>query len=272
MGVRTLKLTSPAMHGTDVTNFQRDLNAELGRWDIPPALAVDGAYGAQTRDVARSVCYGLGLKSPVMEHGATPAIRTKVRHRKLTPMELVRFKEREDWRVRLGQRYGNPNKAIWQALAFARSQVGVTEHPAGSNRGPAVDIWERECGVLGAPWCGCFVNAVLVAGGFPDEEFLRYCPSIEGKAKSGDGGWSWHSTPMVGDLVLYGKSIAEHVGFVTVFTGHVDSETIEGNTSNGPGGSQSNGGIVAVRHRHTDGSLAVLPIRGYARPPWKSVG
>jgi hypothetical protein len=272
MAVRTLKMTSPAMRGTDVENFQRDLNAELKRWNVPFALDVDGVYGTTTRDTARSVCYGLGLKSPVMEHGATPAIRSKVRHRNLTPTELVRFHAREDWRQRLAKRHGAPDKAILQALAFARSMVGVTENPAGSNTGAKIDQWEKACGVHAAPWCGCFANAVLVAGGFPDQEWLRFCPWIEARARSGEGGWSWHTVPQVGDLVLYGSPVAEHVGVVAeaepVQWG--DRETVEGNTSNGPGGSQSNGGIVAIRHRHTDGTLNGFPIRGYARPPWKT--
>lgn len=271
MSTRALKLTSPPTHGSDVERFQRDINAELERWDIRYRLRVDGVYGTQTRDLAQSVCYGLGLDSRAMEHGATAAIRLKVRRRILTPMELKRFHDRADWRKRLAKRLDGVDSAISLALDFARSQIGVKESPANSNRGPKIDGWERACGVFAAPWCGCFMNAALVAAGFPDQEWLRFCPSIEGKAKSGEGGWSWHPTPKVGDLVLYGSSVAQHVGMVEdVAAGH-DTSTIEGNTSNGPGGSQSNGGIVARRHRHTDGTLNGFPIRGYARPPWAKV-
>jgi hypothetical protein len=270
---RTFNLTSPAMHGTDVERFQRDLNAELKRWHVPHQLDEDGVYGTVTRDTARSVCYGLGLKSPVMENGATPAIRLKVRHRKLTAAELVRYRERDDWRRRYVRRFGGPDPAITAALAFARSMVGITESPPNSNRGPKIDGWERACGVFAAPWCGCFANAVLVAGGFPDQEWLRFCPWIEGRAKSGESGWLWTQAPKAGDLVLYGASIAQHVGVVAAVDGtpQRDTLTYEGNTSSGPGGSQSNGGIVAARRRHEDGSLAGFPIRGYARPPWKEL-
>lgn len=273
MAVRTLKMTSPAMRGTDVERFQTDINAELARWDVPHAVAVDGVYGAETRDTARSVCYGLGLQTPVMDNGATPAIRVKVRHRKLTPAELARYRSRADWRKRLARRYGAPDAAILASVAFARSMVGVSENPPGSNSGPRITDWCRRCGVGPAPWCGCFANAVLEAGGFDPQEWLRYCPWIEANARSGDSGWSWHQIPKVGDLVLYGASIAQHVGFVTEADGsfHGDTETVEGNTSNGPGGSQSNGGCVAIRHRHQDGSLSGFPIRGYARPPWRKV-
>mgnify|MGYP001051946148 CR=1 FL=1 len=45
------------------------------------------------------------------------------------------------------------------ALAAARGQVGVREHPLGSNRGPEVDIYLSNvaAGLLGQPWCMAFV-------------------------------------------------------------------------------------------------------------------
>lgn len=270
MSTRTLQLTSPLMRGSDVERFQQDVNAELKRWNIDFSLDVDGAYGVETRDTARSVCYGLGLKSPVMEHGATPAIRLKIRNRKLSTAERERFHARKPWRERLEARLEGPGAVIEAALDFARAQIGVTEQPAGSNRGPKIDQWERACGCIAAPWCGCFANAFLTAAGFADQPWLRYCPWIEQRAKSGEGGWSWVAVPSRGALVLYGASIAQHVGVVEdVKLGR--PITIEGNTSSGPGGSQSNGGGVFRRDRKADGSLAGFPIRGYAIPPWGKV-
>ena len=272
MSTRALKLTSPAMRGNDVERFQRDVNAELDRWGISYRLDVDGVYGPETRDVAKSVSYGLGLASPVMDHGATPAIRLKIRNRKLSKAELARYDDRKDWRKRLGKRLEGPDEAIKDGLEWLSRQVGMTESPAGSNRGPKIDQWERACGVFAAPWCGCLANAFLEECGFAAQEWLRFCPWIEQRAKAGEGGWSWHtSDPHPGDLVLYGSGVAEHVGVVENASGGRDTSTIEGNTSSGPGGSQSNGGGVFRRHRHTDGSLSGFPIRGYARPPWKKL-
>jgi hypothetical protein len=268
MSTRTLKLTSPAMRGADVERFQKDINAELGRWDISFRLDEDGVYGLETRDTAQSVCFGLGLDSPVMSRGATPAIRLKVRNRKLSKTEMTRYKARRDWRERLGKRLDGQGDAINASVAFARAMLGVTESPPGSNRGPRIDKWCRATGFIAGPWCGAFANAVLVAGGFADQEWLRFCPWIEQKAKGGEAGWSWHSSPKRGDLVLYGRSVAQHVGFVY----DADSlTTIEGNTSSGPGGSQDNGGGVFQRQRRKDGSLNSMPIRGFARPPWSKV-
>lgn len=266
MSTRTLKLTSPAMRGTDVERFQKDVNAELDRWGIDYRVKEDGVYGHDTRDTAQSVCYGLGLKSAVMDRGATPAIRTKIRHRKLSSTELTRYKARAEWRQRLRDRLDDtPEAAIKRATAFARAMVGVTENPPGSNRGVKIDKWCRATGFLGGPWCGAFANAVLVAGGFADQEWLRYCPWIEQKARAGEAGWKWVASPKQGDLVLYGRSIAQHVGYVVTPD---PFKTIEGNTSSGPGGSQDNGGGVFQRERKSDGSLAAMPIRGFARPPW----
>jgi hypothetical protein len=264
-----LRLTSPHMTGTVVEQFQRDMNTRLDAWDVPFHVDVDGDYGPVSRDTAKSLLYGLGVDVAESDFdGVGPNDRLKVRHGwdQLDDAERERWKARADWRKRLAERYGGG--AVGAALKFARDHIGVTEHPAGSNRGPEVDAWERACGVLGAPWCGCFINACLVAAGMPNTPWLRYCPSIEGNAKGGGFGWTWHRTPQMGDLVLYGSSIAEHVGIVEETANGADSSTVEGNTSNGPGGSQSNGGIVARRHRHQDGSLAGFPIRGYARPPW----
>jgi hypothetical protein len=266
----TLRLTSPHMTGDVVAGCQADINDRLATWHVPYKIDVDGDWGALSRDAAQSVLYGLGVDKGGDFDGVSPTDRIKIRHGfdKLTDAEKARNKDRAEWRKRLAERYGGG--AVGVALKFASDHIGVTEHPAGSNRGPDVDVWERACEVLGAPWCGCFVNACLVAAGMPNTVWLRFCPSIEGNAKGGGFGWKWITagSVQIGDLVLYGSSIAQHVGIVEEVANGVDTATIEGNTSNGPGGSQSNGGIVARRHRHQDGSLNGFPIRGYARPPW----
>jgi hypothetical protein len=274
MSDRTLRLTSPHMTGADVTGFQRDLNTRLDAWHVPHQVDVDGDYGLDTRDTAKSVLYGLGVDASASSFdGVSPTDRSKVRHGfdALTPDEQQLNKQRAEWRKRYAERFGGG--AVGVALKYARDHIGVTEDPPGSNRGPQIDVWERACRVLGAPWCGCFVNACLHEAGFPNTSWLRFCPSIEGNARGGGFGWTWHQSgdARPGDLALYGTSIASHVGIVEETADGVDTSTIEGNTSTGPGGSQSNGGIVARRHRHTDGSLNGFPIRGYARPPWDGV-
>ncbi len=52
-----------------------------------------------------------------------------------------------------------------KTLAFAMADLGVTEHPAGSNRGPEVDSYLRAVGLDPAaghyPWCAAFVSAKI---------------------------------------------------------------------------------------------------------------
>ena len=57
----------------------------------------------------------------------------------------------------------NAARSIDAVLAEAKRFAGVTEQPAGSNRGVEVDYFVREAGLdpKGAyPWCACFVGQI----------------------------------------------------------------------------------------------------------------
>jgi hypothetical protein len=56
-----LVLTSPHITGPIVTQFQKDMNTRLRAWDVPYQVDVDGDYGQDSRDTARSILYGLGV-------------------------------------------------------------------------------------------------------------------------------------------------------------------------------------------------------------------
>jgi hypothetical protein len=263
MSDRTFKLTSPLMEGRDVAYFQETLNERFRQWDVDCRLDVDGGYGTHTREATRRVLYGLGIPARDLDHGVTPELRILLRHpERRTPAQKALAHARKDWLRRLRKRYEGHGAAA--ALAYARKHLGVTENPPNSNRGRLIDQWQRMCDVIAAPWCGCFTNACLVAAGFPAQPWLRYCPWIEGRARSGDGGWSWHSATRAkpGDLVLFGGSIAQHV---EIYAG--DGVTYGGNTSSGPTGPQANGGGVFARRRNF--SDPAFPARGVARPPYR---
>lgn len=262
MSNRTFKLTSPLMQGRDVAYFQETLNERFHNWSVGFYLDVDGAYGSQTRSATERAMYGLGIALGELDHGVSPDLRVKLRHPNgRSHAELARANSRRDWLRRLRHRFDGHGPAA--AIAYARKYRGTTESPANSNCGPKIDQWQRMCDIHAEPWCGCFCNACLVAAGFPTQPWLRYCPSIEGKARSREGGWSWHpiAEARPGDLVLYGRSIAEHV---ELYAG--GGVTYGGNTSSGDGGSQANGGGVFERRRNF--GAPGFPARGVARPPY----
>lgn len=262
---RTLRLTSPPMHGNDVELLQQTINAQFKTWGVANHIATDGQYGPHTRDALQTAMYGLGISQSAIDHGVTARLRVRLRRKLLTPAERVRYRARADWRKRLVKRYKGEGPAA--AIEWARSQVGVKENPAGSNRGKLIDQWQRLCDMLGQPWCGAFVNRALMAAGFPTQPWLRYCPTIEQKAKAGEGGWSWHpaSEARLGDLILYGADLAHHVGICEAV-----EDDYEGNTSSGHAGSQDNGGVVAHR-TDRDWHAVGFPARGAARPPYRRV-
>ncbi len=256
------------MSGGRIAAFQRVLNARYASWDVNHRIAVDGEYGQATRDATREIMFGLGIAQSELEHGVSPALRIKIREpARRSRAELKRSAGRADWRRRLRRRYeGHGPEA---AIAYARKRVGMIESPPGSNRGPIIDKWNRLCNVPPGPkayWCGTACNAFLMAAGFPVQQWLRYCPWIEQRARSGQEGWSWHSKPRPGDLVLFGRGEAQHVGLVERASGG-KLITLEGNTSPGSGGSQNNGGGLFQRTRNPHDPQ--FPVRGYARPPYK---
>lgn len=101
-------------------------------------------------------------------------------------------------------------------------------------------------GESGVPYCAMFVSWVLHQCGV--NFTYAYCPYIERDFRS-------KTVPKAqarpGDVVLFdwgGDGVADHVGLCEANRGSY-LQTIEGNTSSGSGGSQSNGGVVARRTR-----------------------
>jgi CHAP domain-containing protein len=163
------------MEGPDVKEFQRTLTTRFEAWDIDKRIEDDGDYGMETRFAAQQVCEGLGiLQDQAMRRGVTPELRSTIRDpTRRTLQELARAERRKDYRAKLRERYkGGGPKA---ALTYAERFVGHTE--TAPNRSPQIDKWIRAAGHDprtdiapggGVPWCGCFVNACLMAAGLPN--------------------------------------------------------------------------------------------------------
>lgn len=145
------------------------------------------------------------------------------------------------------------------AVNYAVSQIGVKESPPGSNRGPVVDMYIRNC--LGyttdAPWCGCFVHEATSRAGvkFLHPGRIAYTPYIvQDGDRNVNGLRSVRNISAVkpGDWAVFnfGSGGAKHVGIVTAINLAKGEVTcIEGNTSPGLKGSQNNGEGVYRRYR-----------------------
>ena len=137
-----------------------------------------------------------------------------------------------------------------QILDVARSQLGVKEQPAGSNR----TKYGQWYGMDGQPWCAMFVSWVFEQAGLSLPTIQKgapsgfaYCPYGRNYFKS-QGKLS--NSPKPGDIVFFkfGNSrVANHVGIVeSVNSRKKTVTTIEGNTSRT---SNDNGGKVMRRIR-----------------------
>ena len=108
-------------------------------------------------------------------------------------------------------------------------------------------------GVSGVPYCAMFASYCLDWAGVPCAGMpSAYCPDIVNAGREA-GCTPYNEDAEPGDLVLFdwgGDGLADHIGIVE--ENHPDEgymTTIEGNTSSGSAGSQSNGGVVARRQR-----------------------
>ncbi len=147
-----------------------------------------------------------------------------------------------------------------KAADYLLGYVGQTESPAGSNDAPFLRKWEDglphnrlDWMIPGQPWCGFAVLAAWYYGAgklLPDNTV--YTPAIVARANSGDG--FTRIDPYAakrGDLVVFDfdGGGADHVGLALGPAKSGSIPTVEGNTSAGDGGSQSNGGGVFQRLR-----------------------
>lgn len=114
-------------------------------------------------------------------------------------------------------------------------------------------------GRSGVPYCAMFVSWVLSqAGMIPPGGVFAYCPTGLNNARRLGRVHDKHGASP-GDIVFFDwnrDGLADHVGIVTANRGSY-LETIEGNTSSGRRGSQSNGGGVYRRARSLSWVLAV---------------
>lgn len=140
-----------------------------------------------------------------------------------------------------------------RVMQWAASKVGQRETPPFSN---IIFAWaDVKPAWQGEPWCAAFVTDAWARQGIDLRKLLSnpyYCPYLESKAKD-IGAWRANGsgyTPKAGDLILFGRGLATHVGLSHPGPGSWSGyRTIEGNTSPSNAGSQTNGDGCYVRFR-----------------------
>ena len=262
--MRTLRLVSPEMRGTDIQQLQKVLNERLAHYHSRVRIHENGIYDRETAHAVAQVAHALGLE----HYDGIPSVTSKIEHPLTrTPIEVHRSEERTKAAVKAHEERKTAGKHGLAAIVLhAEKFVGVHENPPGSNWGiPYPAKWEEHFGFSsGVSWCGCFAgNMVIAAGGHVDHR-CGFCPYIEADARSRTNGFDlWRPNHNEGIepgwLVLYnwvGGSEPEHVGIVKEIKGsHLIA--VEGNTG---GTNPSDGGMVAIMERPYNFVV------GYARP------
>lgn len=151
-----------------------------------------------------------------------------------------------------------------QVINIAAKEVGYTRW-SDPNPGTKYGRWYAAktgspyFGYNGVPYCAMFVSWVLSSAGMtPPGGIFAYCPTGLNNSRS-LGRVHDKRSAAPGDIVFFDwnkDGVADHVGIVTANRGSY-IETIEGNTSSGRRGSQSNGGGVYRRARSLSLVLAV---------------
>lgn len=151
-------------------------------------------------------------------------------------------------------------------VKHAKSFVGTTESPSGSNKGRHINDWQkRVLGIdvaqrdKGFAWCACFTTCMAWDAGVKGAATASVFNNIE-LAKRGQGMYRGVTTDpskvRPGDHVVIGCSSC-HIELVAAKPSSSGCDTVGGNTAPRPGsGSEYNGGGVFTRRR-TRGEIVI---------------
>ena len=152
-----------------------------------------------------------------------------------------------------------------QVLATAAGELGYTRWDD-PEEGSKYGRWYAQdhgpyFGASGVPFCAMFASWVLAQWGIaPPGGAFAYVPAGISAARA-RGRLVDFDDAEPGDLICFdwdGDGVADHIGFVIQYRGRGVYDTIEGNTSSGWGGSQSNGGGVYQRVRDVEDVCAII--------------
>lgn len=142
--------------------------------------------------------------------------------------------------------------SVRTALAYAHSQVGTCENPAGSNDVIYWDAYDTEYHVhdQGLSWCGAFSWCVLREGGWTPPALWIGVQAIEDWGRTHGRYHDGHIGVQPGDqLILIGHGV--HTGVCRGLPTASGVPSVEGNTSPSPTSPDQdyNGGTVAEKVR-----------------------
>lgn len=262
---RSLHLTTPLMRGEDVEQLQAVMRAFMQDHKIDwLPITVDGQFGPQTMHAARFLTWVLGLgkghRIPIQKRNTLAEATQRLLRdpAKRSRVERSRQKKRSK---RLAEIRRKQTEGPAAAVAYARSFIGTTESPAGSNSGPThtnakgqkggVTFWEAYWGLGPCFWCLCFASyCAKEIGGAKISGNCVFSVAIEEMARNHSNGWV--QVPVAaakpGDISIWkfdGPNSPSDHGELVVEDGV--REDVGGNTSPDSGGSQSNGGGVFAK-------------------------
>jgi hypothetical protein len=221
----------------------------------------DGEIGGQTLEAVRKAAWALGARSETYQAITREGVVTAGVQRMIRNPGKRSDEQQRRGKLRMSRmRAERKRRAKERGSARSRTvnafvaKAGKRESPPNSNGGGIITVMQTFWGFGRVPWCGiaCGYHAKKYGGMQGLRSDVAAVRAIENHARAGHQPYGrWHSSvdgALPGSFVVIGGS-GVHVGMLVKSLGNGRARTIEGNTSFGPGGSQSNGGCIAVRTR-----------------------
>ena len=242
--------------------LQAATNRRLRSRDLDALVVTeDGVIGARTLEAVRKVAWALGARSETYEaitrDGEIPVgVQRMIRNPgRRTDEQRNRGKARMSrLRAQRKEQAKRGRSSRQRAVNAFLAKVGTKERPPGSNSGGIITTMETFWGFGRVPWCGiaCGYHAAKFGGVKGLRSDVASVSAIEAHPKSHHSPYGqWKNGPegaLPGSFVVIGGS-GVHVGMLVQPLSGGRARTVEGNTSFGPGGSQSDGGCIAARIR-----------------------
>jgi hypothetical protein len=256
-----LKVLHRGDHGDPARSLQAATNRRLRARDLDAlAITEDGQMGPTTLSAVRKAAWALGAQK--VTYDAIPVdgeIPVGVQRMILNPGR------RNDRQLQLGRKRMaqlrrqrkhrvDATSSRTRAVNGFLAHVGTVEHPAGSNGGGLITTMQTFWGFGRVPWCGISegYHAVKYGGLIGLRSDVASVAMIENHARAGlapYGHWQDDvSSLLPGSFLVIGGYGVHTEMLVQPLPGGA-AKTVGGNTSFGPGGSQSNGGCIAARVR-----------------------